>query len=60
MASSCQWSARSACCIQRRCDLVLPDLEVHVWAGPKPSRSGRESLIKLAWLDWSVPGYNTL
>lgn len=61
MASSCQWSARSPCCVQRRCDPVLPDLEVHVWAGPSSATGLAESLIKLARLDdWGVPDYSTL
>ena len=43
MASSCQWSARPPCCVQRHCDPILPDLEVHVWAGPSSSNEpGRE------------------
>lgn len=60
MASSCQWSARAAWRVQRRCDPVLHDLEVHVWTGPAPSNGLAESLIKLARLDWRMPDYSAL
>lgn len=60
MAGSTEWQDRTAGCIQRRGDPVLPDAQVHVRS--RAATNDRPCLNSLAVprLDWVVPDYSTL